>query len=59
MTSEQVADYFSKAGEVKYFRFCTRDNDPLQYGLLEFSEQPSILEALKLNGTLFGTKVLK
>ncbi|CAG7830630.1 unnamed protein product [Allacma fusca] len=56
LKSEEVVEYFSRAGEVKYFRFCTRDNDPLHYALIEFSDQPSILDALRLNGTKLGSK---
>lgn len=52
-------DRFSQAGEVKYFRFCTRDNDPLFYALIEFTEQPAVLEALKMNGTALGSKIVK
>jgi arginine/serine-rich splicing factor 12 len=49
----------SNAGEVKYCRLCTRDNDPLNYALVEFTEQPSVIEALKMNGTLLGSKNIK
>lgn len=59
LKAEDVVDYFSRAGEVKYFRFCTRDNDPLHYALIEFTEQPSILEALRLNGSKLGSKRIK
>jgi len=59
LTAQQVMDRFSQAGEVKYFRFCTRDNDPLFYALIEFTEQPAVLEALKMNGTALGSKIVK
>lgn len=52
-------DFFSKAGEVKYFRFCTRDNDPLKYALIEFSDQPSVLQALAFNGQYIGDKIIR
>ncbi|CAL8078326.1 unnamed protein product [Orchesella dallaii] len=56
---QDVMDYFSRAGEVKYFRFCTRDNDPLKFALIEFSEQPAILDALTFNGETLGHKVIR
>ena len=37
-------DFFSTAGEVKYFRFCSRDSDNVHYGLIEFVEQESIVQ---------------
>lgn len=54
-----VVEFCSCAGEVKYFRLCTRDNDPIHYALVEFTEQPSVLDALKLNGTSLGSKFVK
>ncbi|CAL8069796.1 unnamed protein product [Orchesella dallaii] len=59
ISEEDVIEYFSRAGEVKYFRFCTRDNDPLKFALIEFSEQPAILDALTLNGNTLGDKVIR
>ncbi|ODN06593.1 putative splicing factor, arginine/serine-rich 7 [Orchesella cincta] len=59
VSAQDVMDYFSRAGEVKYFRFCTRDNDPLKFALIEFSEQPAILDALSFNGQTLGHKVIR
>lgn len=58
VTGEQIVDFFQRAGDVKYVRFCTRDNDSNRYALLEFSEQSSLIPALKMNGSeLCGRKI--
>jgi len=59
VTPKELLDHFNQAGEVKYFRQCNRDNDPLSYALIEYSDQPSILEALKFNGTRLGNTNIK
>lgn len=48
---EELMDYFSRAGEVKYGRFA--ENDSEKFAMIEFSEQKSIIEALKLHGSEF------
>lgn len=50
ISSEDIVDFFTQAGEVKYIRMCTRSADNTSHALVELSEQPSILHALKLNG---------
>ena len=51
MSAQQCIDYLNeKAGEVKYFRFCTRAGDPVKYALAEFSDRAAVINALKLNG---------
>ncbi|KAK9499184.1 hypothetical protein O3M35_003683 [Rhynocoris fuscipes] len=58
ITAQQLIDFFGAAGDVKYVRFCTRENDPNKYALIEFSEQSSIITALKMNGSeLLGRPV--
>uniref|UniRef100_A0A224XNB6 Putative splicing factor arginine/serine-rich n=1 Tax=Panstrongylus lignarius TaxID=156445 RepID=A0A224XNB6_9HEMI len=58
ITAQQLIDFFGTAGDVKYVRFCTRENDPNKYALVEFSEQSSIITALKMNGSdLLGRSV--
>jgi len=59
ISAPQVVDFFSTAGEVKYFRMCSRDSDNIQYGLVEFVEQESVVPALKLNNKLMGDSVIK
>nr|CAG4651361.1 EOG090X0EEC [Simocephalus serrulatus]SVE94522.1 EOG090X0EEC [Simocephalus serrulatus] len=58
-SAKQVIDFFSSAGEVKYFRFCTKPGDDIQYAMLEFVEQESIVPALKLNNKQFGDNIIK
>ncbi|XP_065225609.1 probable splicing factor, arginine/serine-rich 7 [Planococcus citri] len=58
VNGEQMVDFFQRAGDVKYVRFCTRENDSNRYALIEFSEQSSIIPALKMNGSeLCGRKI--
>ena len=52
-------DFFSPAGEVKYLRLCTREGDTVQYALIEFTEQESIVPALKLNNKQLGDTTIK
>lgn len=59
ITGEQLVEFFQKAGDVKYIRFCTRDNDSSRYALIEFSEQNSIISGLKLNGTELAGKTIQ
>lgn len=59
ITSQQIIDHFSPAGQVKYVRFCNRDSDTLRYALIEFTEQESIIKGLKLNGTKINGHVIK
>ncbi|XP_054263912.1 probable splicing factor, arginine/serine-rich 7 [Macrosteles quadrilineatus] len=59
ISAQQLIDFFSTAGDVKYVRFCTRDNDSNRYALLEFSEQSSIIPGLKMNGTELAGKMIQ
>ncbi|KAI4467842.1 serine/arginine-rich splicing factor [Holotrichia oblita] len=59
ISTEDLVNFFAKTGEIKYFRTCTRTSDNTNHMLVEFSEQPSILEALKLNGKELKGKLLK
>ena len=58
ISSEDLLQFFSGAGEVKYLRPCTRTSDNSQHLLVEFSDQPSIIAALKLNGKELNGKVM-
>ncbi|KAF5269811.1 hypothetical protein FQR65_LT05857 [Abscondita terminalis] len=57
--SEEYIDFFAPAGEVKYMRQCTRASDNNTHLLLEFNDQPSIIEVLKMNGKEFQGKPIK
>ncbi|XP_075234578.1 splicing regulatory protein 54 [Lycorma delicatula] len=59
ISAQQLMDFFSTAGDVKYVRFCTRDNDSNRYALVEFSEQSSIIPGLKMNGTELAGKMIQ
>ncbi len=59
VSAQQSVETFSKAGEVKFFRHCTRENDSVKYGLIEFTEQSSVVEALKMNDLQLGMSRIK
>ena len=51
VTAQQCMDFFNEnAGEVKFFRFCTRAGDHVKYALAEFTDKAAVVNALKLNG---------
>lgn len=49
---EDLIDHFKRAGEVKYARFAETDNRQ-RLAMIEFSEQKSIIYALKMQGSNF------
>ncbi|XP_071054399.1 probable splicing factor, arginine/serine-rich 7 [Onthophagus taurus] len=59
ITTDDIINFFSKCGEMKYLRTCSRSSDNTSHMLVEFSEQPCIIEALKLNGTELKGKIMK
>lgn len=59
LSPQQVIDIFNTAGEVKYLRFCSREDDPGHYALIEFSDQTSIVPGLQMNGKEFGGSAIK
>lgn len=59
-TAQQCMDYFaSEAGEVKYFRYCTKDNDPVKFALIEFTDHGAVIPAFRLNNTILGTACIQ
>lgn len=56
VTDDELITFFQKAGDVKYIRWCSRENDITRYALVEFSEQASIIAGLKLNGVTLGSR---
>lgn len=58
LTTDNLIEFFTEAGEVKYLRMCTKSSDNSTHVLVEFSEQPSIIQALKLNGKTYKGKVI-
>ncbi|XP_031327425.1 probable splicing factor, arginine/serine-rich 7 [Photinus pyralis] len=57
--TEEYIDFFTSAGEVKYLRQCTRASDSNAHMLLEFNDQPSIIEVLKMNGKEFKGQTVR
>merc|ERR1739848_158631 len=59
VSAQQCMEFFSaEAGEVKFFRYCTRSNDPLKYALIEFSERTSVVPAMLMSGRQLGNSVI-
>ena len=59
LSAKKVVQFFSSAGEVKYFRFCSKENDDTRYAMIEFVEQESVVPALKLNNKQLGENIIK
>lgn len=58
VSTDDLIDLFTEAGEVKYLRTCARNQDGGNHILMEFTEQPSIIPALKLNGRSLKGRVV-
>lgn len=59
VSTQELVDFFSNAGEIKYVRFCTREGDIDRYALVEFSDQNNIIPALQMNGRDLNGKNIK
>ncbi|KAJ9595408.1 hypothetical protein L9F63_013392 [Diploptera punctata] len=59
VSTQQLIDFFTNAGEIKYVRFCNREGETDQYALVEFSDQNSIIAALQMNGKDLNGKNIK
>ncbi|KAF5306210.1 hypothetical protein FQA39_LY18944 [Lamprigera yunnana] len=57
--SDDFMEFFGSVGEIKYMRQSSRASDNDTHMLLEFSDQPSIIEVLKMNGKEFKGKPVK
>ncbi|RZB40134.1 RRM 6 domain containing protein [Asbolus verrucosus] len=57
--TDDFIQYFTTAGEVKYLRVCECPSDGSTHLLIEFSDQPSVVNALKMNGDEFKGKPLE
>merc|ERR1719187_2952457 len=60
MSSQACIDYFGKAaGEVKYFRWCTKESDDRKIALIEFTNYGAVIPAMRLNDTMMEDKMIK
>jgi arginine/serine-rich splicing factor 12 len=59
VSAQACMEMFAEAGEVKYFRYCTRPNDPVKYALIEFSDLSSVGPALQMNDRVLGLSKIK
>lgn len=59
ISSNEWILHFTRAGEVKYLRTCRRTSDNSLNMLIEFTEQPSVVNALQMNGTEFRGNILE
>ncbi|XP_078071154.1 splicing regulatory glutamine/lysine-rich protein 1 isoform X1 [Mustelus asterias] len=58
-TADQLLEFFSQVGEVKFVRMAGDETQPTRFAFVEFAEQPSVLRALAFNGAMFGDRPLK
>jgi len=60
LSAQSVIEYIGKsAGEVKYFRWCTKENDDRKMALVELTDYGAIIPAMRLNDTVLGEKTIK
>ena len=60
LSAQAVIEYFGKgAGEVKYFRWCTKEDDERKMALLEFTDYGAVIPAMRLNDTMMGERMIK
>lgn len=59
VTDDELISFFQKAGDVKYIRWCSRENDITRYALIEYSDQASVISGLKLNGVPLGSRAVQ
>nr|XP_006824322.1 PREDICTED: splicing regulatory glutamine/lysine-rich protein 1-like isoform X5 [Saccoglossus kowalevskii] len=59
VTAEQLLNFFSQVGEVKYVRMAGDETQPTRFAFVEFSDQNSVAAALTYNGVMFGGRPLK
>ena len=59
VSAQSCIELFSEAGEVKYFRYCTRPHDSIKYALIEFSDTNSVAAALQMNDRTLGMTKIK
>merc|ERR1712227_132358 len=60
ISAQAVMDYFSTgAGEVKYFRWCSKDGSEDRYALVEFTDYGAIPAAMRMNNTMIGESLIK
>lgn len=57
--SQQLIDHFGQVAEVKYARFCEREEDKTKYALVEMTEQESVIKVLQLNGSSVDGQIIK
>lgn len=59
VTTDQILQFFTQGGEVKYIRMAGDDGSPTKCAFIEFSEQGSISKAMSLNGSYFMGKSIR
>ena len=59
-SSQEVVDAFTTgAGEVKYFRWCSKEGSDQRLALVEFTDYGAIPAAMRLNNTVLGESTIK
>ena len=59
-SSQEIVDAFTTgAGEVKYFRWCSKEGSDQRLALVEFTDYGAIPAAMRLNNTVLGESTIK
>lgn len=56
---DQVMQFFSKIGEVKYIRIAGDETQATRFAFVEYTHQSSIMSAVQYNGSMLGGRSLK
>lgn len=59
VTGEQLMQFFTTAGEIKYVRMGGDETPGIKCAYIEFSSLASISKALQFNGSQFGSKSVR
>ena len=56
---DEIIELASRAGEVKYVRVGAQRGTQSRVALVEYTEQPSVIKALQLSGTVLGDHAIR
>lgn len=59
VTEAEVAQHFADCGDIMDCRVCGDPNSAMRFAFIEFREEESVLQALKLNASILGSHRLR
>ncbi|CAK0784249.1 hypothetical protein CVIRNUC_007453 [Coccomyxa viridis] len=59
VTEAEVAQHFADCGQIMDCRVCGDPNSAMRFAFIEFRDEASLMQALKLNGSLLGCHRLR